>query len=153
LNDYLAQYGVTISNVTAGSEVVVDDDRRVYGGGVVFASSPHNFLSDYFLNAPNSFTLNFRRPAESVNFTRIAGGPFPTIYASWTATALSRTGAVLSSVSEFSPGVANFPAKTFTLNGPRIAKVRFDSDGFGIAAFSAVLLDDLVLNYATPRPR
>jgi hypothetical protein len=46
---------------------------------------------------------------------------------------------VLSSVSEFSPGVANFPAKVFTLNGLRIKKVRWDSDGFGIAVFSAVL--------------
>lgn len=152
LDNYLAQYGVTMSNVTRGSEVVVDDDRRSYGGGVIFASSPHNFLSDYFLNAPNSFTLNFSRPADSVNFTRIAGGPFPTIYASWTATALDAADRVVSSVSEFSPGTANFPARVFTLNGPRIKKVRWDSNGFGIAAFSAVILDDLVLNYPAPGP-
>ena len=60
---------------------------------------------------------------------------------------LSAFGATLSTVNEFSPGVANFPAKTFTLNGPKIVAVRFDSNGFGTAAFSAVLLDDLVLNY------
>ena len=147
LQNYLARYAITISHVTPGSQVVVDDDRRSYGGGVVFASSPHNFLSDYFLNAPNSFTLNLASPADSVNFTRIAGGPFPTIYASWTATALSASGQEISSVSEFSPGDANFPGKTFTLRGPGIAKVRWDSDGFGFAAFSAVLVDDLVLNY------
>jgi hypothetical protein len=147
LQNYLAQYGVTINDVTAGSHVVVDDDRRSYGGGVVFASSPHNFLSDYYLNAANSFTLNFSTPVDSVNFTRISGGPFPTLYASWTATALSASGQELSSVSEFSPGIANFPAKIFTLSGPGIAKVRWDSDGFGVAAFSAVLLDDLTLNY------
>jgi autotransporter-associated beta strand protein len=150
LNNYLAQYGITISKVTPGSQVVVDDDRRSYGGGVVFASSPHNFLSNYFLNAPNSFTLNFDKALNFLSFTRIAGGPFPTQYASWTATALDRSGRVLSSVSEFSPGVANFPAKTFTLNGPKIVAVRFDSNGFGTAAFSAVLLDDLVLNYNQP---
>ena len=113
----------------------------------MFASSPHNFISDYQLNAPNSFTLNFHAPVHSVNFTRIAGGPFPTLYASWTATALSQSGQELSSVSESSPGTENFPAKIFTLNGPGIAKVRWDSDGFGVAAFSAVLLDDLTLNY------
>jgi hypothetical protein len=114
---------------------------------VVFASSPHNFLSDYFLNAPNTFILNFRKPVDSVNFKRIAGGPFPTIYASWTATALDPSGQELSSVSESSPGVADFPAKIFTLDGPGIVKVRWDSDGFGVAAFSAVLLDDITLNY------
>jgi branched-chain amino acid transport system substrate-binding protein len=147
LHNYLARFGVTISDLTGGTRAVVDDDRRSYGGGVVFASSPHNFFSDYYLNAPNSFTLNFSTPADSVNFTRIAGGPFPTIYASWTATALGASGQVLSSVSEFSPGDANFPAKVFTLRGPGVAKVRWDSDGFGVAAFSAVLLDDLTLNY------
>jgi hypothetical protein len=152
LQNYLARYGVTISDVTTGSQVVIDDDRRSYGGGVVFASSPHNFLSDYYLNAPNSFTLSFDTLVDSVNFTRIAGGPFPTAYASWTATALGSSGQVLSSVSELSPGIENFPAMIFTLNGPDIAKVRWDSDGFGFAAFSAVLLDDLVLNYAAPRP-
>jgi hypothetical protein len=146
LKAYLARYGVTISNVTPGSQVVVDDDRRSYGGGVVFASSPHNFLSNYFLNAPNSFTLNFAGPLSSVSFTRIAGGPYPTIYASWTATALSANGTPLAQVSEASPGVANFPAKVFTLNGPGIMAVRWDSNGFGFAAFSAVLLDDLILN-------
>src|SRR6266487_1957427 len=146
LKTYLQQYGVSINKVTAPSQVVVDDDRRVYGGGVVFASSPHNFLSDYGLNAPNSFTLNFDKALDSVSFTRIAGGPYPTQYASWTATALNASGAVVSSVSEGSPGYANFPAKTFTLNGPRIVSVRFDSNGHGTAAFSAVLLDDLVLN-------
>jgi branched-chain amino acid transport system substrate-binding protein len=148
LQNYLAQFGVTISDVTAGTRVVVDDDRRSYGGGVVFAPSPHNFLSDYYLNAPNSFTLSLGTPVDSVNFTRIAGGPFPTLYASWSATALSASGQELSSVSESSPGTANFPAKIFTLSGPGIAKVRWDSDGFGVAAFSAVLLDDLTLNYS-----
>jgi hypothetical protein len=147
LKDYLKQYGVSINKVTNGSQVVVDDDRRSYGGGVVFASSPHSFLSNYFLNAPNSFTLNFDKALDSMNFTRIAGGPHPTQYASWTATALNASGAVLSSVSESFPGIANFPAKVFTLNGPGIVAVRFDSNGFGTAAFSAVLLDDLVLNY------
>jgi hypothetical protein len=147
LKTYLQQYGVNINKVTTGSQVVVDDDRRSYGGGVVFASSPHNFLSDYGLNAPNSFTLNFQKALASMNFTRIVGGPFPTQYASWTATALSSSGTVLSSVSEISPGIENFPAKVFTLNGPGIVAVRFDSNGFGTAAFSAVLLDDLVLNY------
>jgi hypothetical protein len=148
LKTYLQQYGVNINKVTAGSQVLVEDDRSSYGGGVVFASSPHNFLSNYFLNAPNSFTLNFATALDSVSFTRIAGGPYPTIYASWTATALSASGATLSMVSEGSPGSANFPAKTFTLNGPKIVSVRFDSNGFGYAAFSAVLLDDLVLNYS-----
>ncbi len=148
LKDYLKQYGVNINKVTANSQVIVDDDRRSYGGGVVFASSPHNFLSNYGLNAPNSFTLNFATSLDSIQFTRIAGGPYPTRYASWTATAFNASDAVLSSVSESSPGIVNFPAKTFTLNGPRIVAVRFDSNGFGSAAFSAVLLDDLVLNYS-----
>ena len=151
LDSYLSPYGVTISNVTLNSQVVVDDDRRSYGGGVVFASSPHNFLSNYFLNAPNSFTLNFATPLTSVNFTRIAGGPNPTQYASWTGTALDGSGNAISSVSEDSPGTSDFPAKTFTLYGSNIAAVRWDSDGHGTAAFAAVLLDDLVLTSA-PTP-
>ena len=148
LDSYLSSFGVTISNVTPNSQVVVDDDRRVYGGGVVFASSPHNFLSNYYLNAPNSFTLNFASPLASLNFARIAGGPTPTQYASWTATALDGSGNTISSVSEASPGTANFPAQTFNLSGPNIAAVRWDSNGGGTAAFPAALLDDLVLSSA-----
>ena len=43
----------------------------------------------------------------------------------------------------------NVPARSFELtglNGDGIAAVRFDSDSQQTAAFSAVLLDDLILN-------
>jgi hypothetical protein len=40
---------------------------------------------------------------------------------------------------------SNVPAQTFTLQGPGITSVRFDSNNFHFAAFSAVLIDDLIL--------
>jgi branched-chain amino acid transport system substrate-binding protein len=42
LQNYLAHFGVTISAVTPRTQVVVDDDRRSYGGGVV---ARHHIIS------------------------------------------------------------------------------------------------------------
>ena len=43
--------------------------------------------------------------------------------------------------------IMNFSPQVFTLTGRRIANVRWDSNSFGIAAYSAVRLDDLGLTY------
>ena len=44
-------------------------------------------------------------------------------------------------------GFSDVPAQTFTLNGPGIKSVRFDSDNWHVAAFSADFIDDLTLLY------
>src|SRR5213592_1803286 len=61
---YLASFGITLSNVTPAGTVLIFDDRWFDGGGVVAASSPHNFLLQGVAGSPNgiSYTLNFSAP-------------------------------------------------------------------------------------------
>ncbi len=52
---YLASYGVTLSNVSLGA-VDIFSDQNYYGAGDVAASSPHNFLLQNAVGAPNGST-------------------------------------------------------------------------------------------------
>lgn len=44
LQSYLAGYGMTITGMGAGTVAGVYDDRIVYGGGVLLASSGHMYF-------------------------------------------------------------------------------------------------------------
>jgi hypothetical protein len=156
LDAYLASYGVTISNVTAGSTMTVYDDRDIYSGQAVTTSSPHNLLTQAGVNSPVTYTLNFDHAYSGVTFTRprmFAATPSGITRPAWQAYALDAGGNTVAFASESAAGsFSEFPAQTFTLSGSAlIVALRVDSQNSG-TAFSALLLDDLVLTCPPPPP-
>ncbi|MGA2541554.1 MAG: Ig-like domain-containing protein, partial [Verrucomicrobiota bacterium] len=152
LSNYLAGFGVTLSNVTVGSAMEAVNGGLVTGSGGAVASSPPNYFTQAGLSQPVSFTLVFKTPLQTFGFTRVellagAGG---VSHPQWTATILDANGTPLGSAGEsLIISATNVPARSFVLTGLNkdgIASVRFDSDSQKTAAFSAVLLDDLTLN-------
>lgn len=150
LANYLAAYGVTLANVTIGTAMEAVDTNSLDGAVEVEAPSSPNIFTQAGLNEPVSFTLRFATNLQAFGFTR--AGVFPVTTAAthpqWTATAFDINGTELSSVTEAlidtTDGVSE---QSFLLIGNGIASVRFDSDSQQIAAFPAVLLDDLLLDY------
>ncbi|MGD0382817.1 MAG: PEP-CTERM sorting domain-containing protein [Thermoguttaceae bacterium] len=117
VTDYLAEYGITVSGLTSGTSLLVSDDRTVYGGGIVEASSPYYYLSQGGSSNAIAFTLNFDTPLESLSFTRITekGGSSGTIYPEWSYQVFDN-----------------------------ITSIEFSGNGYGTAAFCSALIDDIV---------
>jgi hypothetical protein len=148
LDSYLSDFGITLSNVTSGTQLKVYDDRNVYSGQAVIAPSAHNLLTQAGSNDPVSFTLNFDAPLDSFGFTRpyLIAGPSGITHPQWDAYAFDSQGNQVDHAGEaLLASYSDIPAATYTLHGPGITAVRFDSNNYHFAAFSAVLLDDLVL--------
>ncbi len=158
--DYLAQYGITVTDMTPGTRVVIDNAIDEYGGRSLTPSSLPNVLTQKGSNDPVSFILSFQTTFQSVRFTRVAliAGETGVTFPAWQAVALDSNGTVLGKVGEpLGSGeeyYSDVPAKTFTLTGPGIKAVRFNSqNGFYdsgghyryFAGFSAIVLDDLIL--------
>jgi hypothetical protein len=149
LSNYLGQFGVGMNNVTAGTVLEAVNTNSLTGTVQVEAPSAPNFFTQAGLSQPVSFTLSFAAPLQSFGFTRagLSSASGPVSHPQWTATVLDANGTALGSASEAlivsSSAVA---ARSFVLTGRNIASVRFDSDSQGVAAFSAVLLDNLVLD-------
>ena len=153
LSNYLStNFGVTLSNVTVGTAMEAVNGGLVAGSGGAVASSPPNYFTQAGLNQPVSFTLRFRSPLQAFGFTRVAllAGAGGVSHPQWTATVFDANGTQLGSAGEnLITSASNVPARSFILtglNGDGIASARFDSDSRQTAAFSAVLLDDLILN-------
>jgi len=153
LSNYLsASFGVTLSNVTVGTAMEAVNGGLVAGNGGAVASSPPNYFTQAGLNQPVSFTLVFRSPLQAFEFTRVAllAGAGGVSHPQWTATVFDANGTQLGSAGEnLITSATNVPARSFVLTGLNtdwISSARFDSDSQQTAAFSAVLLDDLVLN-------
>jgi uncharacterized repeat protein (TIGR03803 family) len=149
LSNYLAGYGVTISNVTPGTRLEAVNGNNLSGNAIAVPSSPPNLFTQVGLNQPVTFTLDLAAPVQSFQFTRVAlkAGPVGISHPSWSAYALDANGNELEGVSEpLIDSFTNVPARTFRLVGANIARVRFASDSQQTADFSAVLLDDLVLD-------
>jgi len=73
--------------------------------------------------------------------------PSGIIHPLWSAHAFNALTQEVSTVSEgLIASFTNVPAQTFTLSGPGITAVRIDSNNEHIAAFTAVLIDDLTLS-------
>jgi hypothetical protein len=145
---YLAKFGIQITAVTQGSQVEILDTRKLYEGKAAVASSFPNILTQTGVNKPISFTLTFATPLDSFGFTRpkLLTSPTGIIHPAWNAEAFDATGKRLDSVGEkMIRSFKDVPAAAFTLKGPGIRSIRFDSDNGGVAAFSGVLLDDFVL--------
>ena len=158
LSNYLATYGVILSNVTVGTAMEAVNGGLVTGSGGAVASSPPNYFTQAGLNQPVTFTLAFQSPLQAFGFTRVAllAGAGGVSHPQWTATLLDANGVALGSAGEnLITSATNVPARSFVLtglNGDGIASVRFDSDSQRTAAFSAVLLDDLIMNGTSAIP-
>lgn len=152
-NYLLQKCGITITDVTEATQVVIASDRHMYDGRAVRASSGHNVLTQGYSNDPVSFTLHLPAPVQTVQFTRpkLLAGETGITFPEWTAQALDVNGKNLGEpVGEplgFGPiYYHDVPAKTFTLKAPGIYAVRFWSNNHHFAAFGAVLIDDLTLD-------
>jgi hypothetical protein len=150
-SSYLGSHGITLSAVTGGTSVSVVNNNSVYGGTAASPASAPNMLMQIGVNGPVSYTLNFATPLNSFGFPRpmLLAGPSGITHPQWSARAFNAAGQQVSAAAEgFISRFSNVPAASFTLTGPGISSVRFDSNGFNFAAFSAVLLDNLVLTGA-----
>jgi Tol biopolymer transport system component/N-acetylneuraminic acid mutarotase len=153
---YLGGYGITLSGVTPGTTVSVVDASRLYAGTAAVAPSAPNVLTQCGSNDPVTFTLNFAGPLSGVSFTRarLLAGPSGITHPQWSARAFNAQGQEVAAAGEaLISSFADVPARTFALNAAGITTLRFDSNGFRFAAFSAALIDDLTLTPApTPTP-
>ena len=155
LANYLAAYGVTIANVTLGTAMEAVDTNSFTGNTQVQAPSSPNIFTQAGLNQPVSFTLSFATNLQAFGFTRagLASSSGQASHPQWTATAFDANGTELSSVTEgLIVNATSVPQRSFVLTGNGIASVRFDSDNQQTAAFSAVLLDNLLLDYNSVTP-
>ncbi len=148
LAKYLDKFGVQITAVTAGTQVSVMVNKNVEPSTVLVQNGP---------SEPLSFTISLATPVDSFSFTRpklLATTASGTTHPEWKAAAFDAQGKKLDSVGEELLGsFKDVPAATFTLKGPGITSVRFDSDGKKFAAYSGVLLADFVLKRtASPPP-
>jgi hypothetical protein len=149
LDNYLAGFGITITNQTAGTTLYVEDDRYTYGGGIIVASSGHCCLTQGGNNWGEIYTLNFQSPLSYLSFTRITEnpGPYGTAYPEWNAkvfagsTQIAQVGEGSHSVM---PGHVN-AAQTYVFNQPGITNIQIYSNCYNHAAFSGVVIDDIVI--------
>jgi pimeloyl-ACP methyl ester carboxylesterase len=151
---YLNSHGISVSAITPGTHLNIVNDFGYYNGLAVHAPSPPNTLTQMGSNAPVTFTLSFSPSLESFSFKRsslIAATSSGVTFPYWRATAFNAAGTQIGpSVGENNFGsFSNVPAATFSMTGPGIASVRFDSENRG-SGFNAVVLDDLGLSYAAP---
>jgi hypothetical protein len=148
-NDYLEAFGVSLTDKTPGTKVVIYDLRRAYEGQGITATSGHNALAHVGSNDPVSFTMTFKIPLQAVSFSRppLMAGPTGVTFPEWKATALDSNGHQIGQPAGEPVGgyYSDAPAKTFILKGPGIKAVRFDSNNHQFAAFNAAIIDDLTL--------
>lgn len=151
--EYLARYGITIKDMTPGTEIQILNATtgvELYGGQAAKAVSGDNVLTQRGSIEPIGFTLAFAAPLRSLRFSRaglIAATPSGITHPAWLARAYDSSGRLVAVASEgLIAEYKDVPPAAFVLSGPSgIASVRFDSDGKHFAAFGAVLLDDIEL--------
>jgi hypothetical protein len=149
---YMAKQGISISNVTPGTIVVIENTKNIYDGRAMVADSSPNVLTQINSNDPVSFTLNFPSPLTEVRFTRpfLLAGPTGITFPEWKATAIDEGGREIDEAGEPPRGYySNEPARSFVLKGPGIKSLRFDSKNHHFAAFSAVVIDNLSFKTAS----
>jgi uncharacterized repeat protein (TIGR03803 family) len=147
LSTYLAQYGVTVTNLSPGTTVSAENQTNVAGGGFVLASSQPNILTQAGSSGPVSFTVGFSPLLSSFTFTRPELLANPSVsHPAWEVGVFDPLGNLLETAQElFIYSTTNVPASTFTLSGGSIASAEFSSEGTGLATFNAMLLDDFIL--------
>lgn len=155
LDNYLAGFGLAISHVTTGTQVLVEDDRDIYPDiQPVIAPSPHNVITQVGLNTAISYRVDSSSPLNSFSFVRpiIRAGVTGVALPQWSAHALDANGVELGVVGESARSIfVDIPAASFTLTGPNIASVRFDANAFNFAAFSSMPFDNFEIT-SVPEP-
>jgi len=145
---YLAQFGIALSGITPGSTVGIANSAATYNGQATQAASMPNVLTQCgSAGQALSYMMNFPVALDHLTFTRplLLTGPSGITHPQWSAHALDATGHELATVGEaLISSFSDVPAQIFTLNGPGIRAIRFDSNAFNFAAFAAVLIDDVV---------
>lgn len=152
LKNYLARFGITLTNVVEPlNTVFIEHDSR---SGSMLASSGRNYLEQATGGQTwRRFTLSFARPLQSFGFTRTpyyGATKSGIVYAEWRATARDARGKVLGEFGEKIKGAYNpitkpVPAKRYTFSGGAIASVTFLGDHKGYAGTGSAGIDDLVL--------
>ena len=148
--NYLAQFGITISNITPSGDIQIVDDRVGFPAQVLRATSDFNVLWHDSPNTPYAYTLNFSLEQDEFKFTRpeIFGATQSGLIVSpWRARAFDSGGGLLSTVGE---GQLAFfgsrGAQAFTLAGPNIASVIFDRASTNTnAGFNRVATDNWIV--------
>ena len=148
---YLSNFAITLSGVTPGTQVVIQNNNFLYGGVAVSPTHPPNLMTQNGAASSVSFTLNFSAQA-SVGFTRpelIAATPSGVTHPLWSAHAFDGPNGTGNEIATAGEGLirsfSNVPPAIFTLSGSRIMSVRFDSDAQNFAGFGALLIGELRL--------
>jgi hypothetical protein len=140
---YLAQYGITLANVTAGSKVNVFNAT----GTTIVAPSLPNVLVEQGNIGGEFYTLVFSTPLSTFSFD-VAGnsksGGSGTLVAAWSATASNSSNMTLSTVGNPSllSTFSAFAPQTYTLAGPGISSVTFFDNCFNVCG-TQLLIDNL----------
>jgi hypothetical protein len=150
VRNYLAGFGITATNVSAGTALTVDEAGRIAGGRAVAAASDPNIFTQTGGSGPAHFTLEFKTPLSRFGFTRpeLLANPFVS-HPQWRVTALDGAGGVVDQVGEEEiDSSTNVGKAEFSLaagDGPGIAAVVIDSEGSGLTTLSALVMDNFIL--------
>lgn len=127
---YLRKYGITITDVTDSSKVVLMHDYT--NGESPFGAPYHNGLTQIECQGkPAGFTLHFGKPASRVWFQRaslIAGVPNGITHPAWRACAFSGDEERGCKGERLLREFFNIADQEFVLEAPNITSVRFESD-------------------------
>jgi hypothetical protein len=146
-DNYLAGYGITLSDITPGTDVYINDQSS---SGWINTSSPPNVLRQMFLQGPNSYRMNFASPLEELGFTRSGvdgdASPGGISYCEWWVSAYNSSDVPLDSAHEEMWSTwSDVPSAPFTLHGPDIAYAVVASNNYYVAGYPSVVLDDIVV--------
>jgi hypothetical protein len=150
-NDYLRKFGITISEVTDDSQVVLQHDSATTGGGAWFSPSHNGLTQTDCHSQPVGFTLRFDKPVSRVSFKRatLIAGDNGISHPAWSACAFNQDKQLNCSGEQLLREFVNTPDRDFSLEGPGITSVRFESDlrldGKPFTAFCGVLIQSLTL--------
>ena len=148
--NYLAQYGITLTNVTPGTTVLVECANASYnpscssGTGVLTAKSPPNVLTQSGVNSGESYTFVFNSPLSSLSFyTAGVNGSVGSgsSVAQWSATAYNGNTQVSQVGQPFSSYYANISPTLWILSGPGITSATFFSQCYNVCGLNLAIDD------------
>lgn len=149
---YLRQFGITVSDVSEGSVLVLQHDFTTANGSA-FSAPSHNVLTQIDCHGnPVAFTLHFEKPLSHVSLKRaslIAGVPNGVAHPAWSACPFKGNMKLACKGERLRNEFQSIPEEEFILDGPDITSVRFSSDlqrdGKPFAAFCGVLVQSIKL--------
>ena len=133
----LATYGITISNVTSGSSVVLENDPCCSPQIVIEQTNP--------LLGVVSYTLNFTPPLSELKFSRAAITLGTPVHPAWSASIYAGSTLVTTVGEGFTFIPAPSPSNNFDIPAPGITSMVVTSNNGHFAAFTSALLDNFVI--------